>query len=89
MRLRLVPIVALTASAMKGDDRKASDAGCAGYITKPIDTREFPRQVRSFLPAALRPGLRRVNHRDPADRRWFTAEYESCCVHSWKQRAMR
>jgi CheY-like chemotaxis protein len=44
-----IPIVALTASAMKGDDRKALAAGCAGYITKPIDTRGFARQVRAFL----------------------------------------
>lgn len=44
-----IPIVALTAFAMKGDARKALNAGCAGYITKPIDTRKFPAQVATFL----------------------------------------
>jgi CheY-like chemotaxis protein len=44
-----VPIVALTASAMKGDDLKAFEAGCKGYITKPIDTRKFVHQVQTFL----------------------------------------
>ena len=48
-RYRHVPIVALSAFAMKGDDRKALDAGCAGYITKPIDTRRFAGQVAGFL----------------------------------------
>jgi len=48
-RFRDIPIVALTASAMKGDDRKALEVGCAGYITKPINTREFAGQVRAFL----------------------------------------
>ena len=47
---RDVPIVALTASAMKGDDYKALAAGCDGYITKPIDTRTFGRTVAAFLP---------------------------------------
>lgn len=44
-----VPIVALTAFAMKGDAQKARDAGCNGYITKPIDTRKLSHQVAEFL----------------------------------------
>jgi CheY-like chemotaxis protein len=42
-------IVALTAFAMKGDDRKAMEAGCDGYIAKPIDTRKLPEQVAQAL----------------------------------------
>jgi two-component system, cell cycle response regulator DivK len=48
-RLKHVPVVALTAFAMKGDDLKALQAGCAGYITKPIDTRRLAQQVQDFL----------------------------------------
>lgn len=51
-RTRHIRIVALTAFAMKGDDQKAFDAGCDGYITKPIDTRTLPAQVVEFLARA-------------------------------------
>ena len=48
-RTRHIRIVALTAFAMKGDDQKAFDAGCDGYITNPIDTRKLPEQVAQLL----------------------------------------
>jgi CheY-like chemotaxis protein len=44
-----IPIVALTAYAMKGDDRRALEAGCDGYITKPVDTRSLAGFVRTYL----------------------------------------
>ncbi len=50
-RYQGMKIVALTASAMKGDDVKAYAAGCDGYIPKPIDTRTFASQVAHFLQA--------------------------------------
>lgn len=48
-RTKHICIVALSAFAMKGDDQKALDAGCAGYVTKPIDTRRMPLQLAAFL----------------------------------------
>lgn len=48
-RTQGIPIVALTAHAMSGDEARALAAGCAGYITKPIDTRRFPATVAGFL----------------------------------------
>jgi two-component system cell cycle response regulator DivK len=46
---REIPIVALTAHAMKGDREKVIVAGFEGYISKPINVRELPEQVRSYL----------------------------------------
>ena len=47
-----IPVVALTALAMKGDEDKAREAGCHSYIIKPIETRKFPGQVAEILAAA-------------------------------------
>jgi CheY-like chemotaxis protein len=44
-----IMIVALTAYAMKGDEERALAAGCAGYLTKPIDTRSLPARLRKYL----------------------------------------
>jgi CheY-like chemotaxis protein len=48
---RSIPVVALTAHVMKGDEVRARMAGCVGYIPKPIDTLEFPKQVAAYLQA--------------------------------------
>ena len=46
---RDIVIVALTAYAMKGDEQKAREAGCDGYISKPIETRTFASTLARFL----------------------------------------
>lgn len=50
-RLTDVSIVALSATAEQADSEKAREAGSRGYIAKPIDNQELPRQVAAFLPS--------------------------------------
>ncbi len=47
--LRKVPIVAITANALKGDRERTFQAGCDGYIEKPIDIEAFMDTMNRFI----------------------------------------
>lgn len=47
-----IPIVAVTAFAMKGDEKRIRDGGCEAYIAKPITVANFLATVRKFADAA-------------------------------------
>ncbi len=48
--LARVPIIAVTSYALSGDDAKAREAGCDGYVAKPFSPRQLLAKVREFLP---------------------------------------
>ena len=47
--LRAIPVVAVTAFAMKGDEEKIREGGCEAYIAKPISVTKFLKTVEQFL----------------------------------------
>ena len=47
--LGLIPIVALTANVMRGDRERSLEAGCDGYIQKPVDIDTLTQQIERFL----------------------------------------
>jgi two-component system, cell cycle response regulator DivK len=44
-----IPILALTANVMRGDKEKTLEAGCDGYIQKPLDIDQLTREIEKFL----------------------------------------
>ncbi|MBI5789681.1 MAG: response regulator [Candidatus Schekmanbacteria bacterium] len=44
-----IPIIAMTAHAMKGEPEEILEAGCNVYLSKPINTREFPQEIEYWL----------------------------------------
>jgi two-component system cell cycle response regulator DivK len=47
--LRAIPVIAITAFAMKGDEEKIRQGGCEAYLSKPISVAKFLETVNSFL----------------------------------------
>jgi len=48
--LKTIPVIAVTANALKGDAEKALNAGCDVYMSKPINIRELWARVEAFVP---------------------------------------
>jgi two-component system, cell cycle response regulator DivK len=47
--LRSIPVIAITAFAMKGDEERIRESGCEGYLPKPISVSKFIETVRGFI----------------------------------------
>jgi len=47
--LKMIPVIAVTAFAMKGDEEKIRQGGCEAYIAKPISVTQFLETVRGFI----------------------------------------
>ncbi|HVF65304.1 MAG TPA: response regulator [Casimicrobiaceae bacterium] len=50
--LARIPVIAVTSYALAGDDKKAAEAGCDAYVTKPFSPRALLAKVREFLEPA-------------------------------------
>lgn len=51
--LAYIPIIAVTANALKGDAERALDAGCDVYMSKPVNIRELWARIEAYIPSPL------------------------------------
>ena len=51
--LKAIPVVAVTAFAMKGDEERIREGGCEAYLSKPISVAKFIETIRRFLGVGL------------------------------------
>jgi two-component system cell cycle response regulator DivK len=51
--LRHIPIIAVTAFAMKGDEERIREGGCEAYVSKPISVSRFLDTIRQFVPSPV------------------------------------
>jgi len=79
--LMQIPVVALTARVMDGDRERSLTAGCDGYISKPIDVREFPELIRSFLNG-------KREHISSMDEPYYLKEYSQKLVSRLEKKIM-
>ena len=61
-----IPIIALTAMAMKADQIKSQIAGCDAYIAKPLRYQELYAVINTLLAKAMRPSVNAIKTLDPA-----------------------
>ncbi|MDQ0301051.1 response regulator [Ancylobacter polymorphus] len=50
--LKAIPVIAVTAFAMKGDEERIREGGCEAYLSKPISVAKFLETVRQFVPVS-------------------------------------
>jgi two-component system, cell cycle response regulator DivK len=50
--LRAIPIIVVTSYALSGDEAKAREAGCDGYVPKPYSPRQLLAKIREYLPSS-------------------------------------
>ncbi|HZH25954.1 response regulator [Microvirga arsenatis] len=53
--LKSIPVIAITAFAMKGDEERIREGGCEAYMSKPISVSKFIATVKTYLEADGRP----------------------------------
>jgi two-component system cell cycle response regulator DivK len=83
-QLRHIPIIAVTSYALSGDDRKAREAGCDDYVTKPFSPFLLLEKVETYLGGGVRSSGARTARRDvraPSEEMETPRSGVNCVIH--------